>query len=395
MKEKGRTYSSERRVYRDRETGLEVVQLTEGQHFNGTCYVSHHGVTGDDRELVFASSRTGFWEFFRVDLQTGSIQQLTANYVPLHGDHLTGQPYKAFEVCAATHRLYYLAGRELRRLDLNNLNEDTLLEIPEGTSPDMPHVNRDGSRLVLGYIERKLPCAWPGQAAAGRLASAREVRYRHPASTIVSVDLANGQVQGVWGETEWLDHVQIHPDQPLALFCREAWPALRAHLVEIDHHPLKEPRLLLPRQKPGIEMTGHELFCLSGEALFVLIERQRPDAPTEKERVASEQGYIAFIGTDGEGFVRYRPPFQVPGHVVARSSQDVIIGNAAFLGAGDPDGHQRLGRFEPDGKGGFDLKCTPLCRHDRTMEHFSGEPHPILDREGRHVFFSSAMGRKG
>lgn len=390
---KGASYPAEWRSYRDPETGHRVVQLTQGRHVNGGCYVSHHAVTADDREVVFCSDRTGCWELFRADLQTGSLQQLTETGVAVRPEDRFGSSCKHFDVCAATGTVYYMAGRELHRLRLDTLADEVLLEIPPGTTPDYPHVNRDGTWLALGYADLPPTARLRTDATEGRLDHVLELRYRHPRSTLIALDLRTGKSHGVWGETEWLDHVQIHPSEPLLLFCHEAWPAHRAMLAPIDHSFTKQPRLLLPHQKPGIELTGHELFCVSGEALFMLVERSRPQAPTEAERIASEVGYIAFIQPDGEGFVRYRPPYQVPGHVVARSSREAIVGNAAFLAADDPDGHARIGRFEPRGGGGFDLLCTPLCRHDRTLAHFAGEPHPILTADGRRVLFSSAMGQ--
>lgn len=392
---KKKNYPAERETFSDPTTGNPVIRWTGGGTINGLCYVSHNCFCDGGEGIVFASDRGGSWDYYRLSRRSGIIEQLTDNRDPILASHTRNGPFKYYDVCLATNQLVYLSGGEVRLLSLDDFSEQRLMTLPEQVIPDYPSINADGTKVAMGYIEDKSTCVpGPGQKA-GRLDAVLEFRYRHPASTIVVADVKTGKVTGVWGECEYLDHIQIHPTEDLIFFCREGWPAHRAHWVPIDHSFVKEPRLILPAQKPGIELTGHEVICRSGELLFMLIERLDHLAPTEKKRIESEFDYYAFIRTDGARLDRRRPLFRGASHVTALSSEHPILGNAAFRYENDPDGARMIGRFERMNKGGVDLSVVPLCRHDFDTDHFAGEPHPILSPDGRSVIFSTAHGRRG
>lgn len=72
------------RKYADERTGYEVWQITASDSASQTCYFETQCFTGDERYVVFTSRRSGSWQVYRSDLETGNVSRLTraAELVP-------------------------------------------------------------------------------------------------------------------------------------------------------------------------------------------------------------------------------------------------------------------------------------------------------------------------
>lgn len=124
-------------------------------------YFTSTSLTTDDRRLVFMSDRTGHPNLFDRDLATGAERQLTQNaeghlksYV-----YFNGEPYRGFgrasvSLHAPSGTVYYLQGREIRRVDADG-RERVLAEYGHFTSgaPGVlvsdGYYETDGDRRVL------------------------------------------------------------------------------------------------------------------------------------------------------------------------------------------------------------------------------------------------------
>ena len=73
----GTRYPSERRTYRDAQTGRQVTQLTNSPAEDYHLYYYNPAVTPDGRYLIFFTERTGLSNLFRLQLDSGEIVQLT------------------------------------------------------------------------------------------------------------------------------------------------------------------------------------------------------------------------------------------------------------------------------------------------------------------------------
>ncbi len=77
----GRIYAAEWRDDSDPLTGRRVRQLTDSSAEDYHLYFYNPSVTPDGKYLIFISERTGLSNLFRLDLQTGSIVQLTGSFL--------------------------------------------------------------------------------------------------------------------------------------------------------------------------------------------------------------------------------------------------------------------------------------------------------------------------
>jgi oligogalacturonide lyase len=140
----GKDWGVEREAYLDPVTGVRVWELTKGP--NAATNLSFHfsNFTADNRYLVFVSNRTGSWQLFRAEVETGRLVQLTdephVNASAACPDHTNAR------------RLYHLRGSDVIALDIHDFTSRKVGEIP---SPHLggfqqPTLSGDGQWLTLG-----------------------------------------------------------------------------------------------------------------------------------------------------------------------------------------------------------------------------------------------------
>ena len=85
----------ERSEYRDAATGARVIRLTGAPCINHPLYYLTNSFTPDAKAVVFASNRTGKYDLFRVEIDTGAIRRLTdvAGLAPFSGNVVGNDVY--------------------------------------------------------------------------------------------------------------------------------------------------------------------------------------------------------------------------------------------------------------------------------------------------------------
>jgi Tol biopolymer transport system component len=106
---------------RDALTGREVWQITSHDSASEACYFEAQAFTADDQYMVFSSKRTGEWQFYRCNLETGALKQLTS--VPDLSLRYTMHPDGK--------RIFYIDGAALCAIDVYDQSTDTLIDLGE------------------------------------------------------------------------------------------------------------------------------------------------------------------------------------------------------------------------------------------------------------------------
>lgn len=70
------TFAMPRRAFHDDKTGRELWQVTDGEFECVAPYMDVRAWTGDDRFLIFMSNRSGSWQPYRLELNTGEAKRL-------------------------------------------------------------------------------------------------------------------------------------------------------------------------------------------------------------------------------------------------------------------------------------------------------------------------------
>lgn len=223
----GAIYPSERRTYRDSQTGRPVTQLTGSRAEDYHPYFYNPAVTQDGRFLIFFSERTGLSNLFRLQLESGEIVQLTdarpvrAEYWPFTA------AVRGAGACLATigsggREIFYFEGTGLWGVEIESLRARRLLTLPSDRRPSILHADSDGATLVFATWDETLFMERSQRAYAGEQFPDDQF-FQETTSTIIRIDTATERAEEILRQERfWINHVLINPhDRDLILFCHE------------------------------------------------------------------------------------------------------------------------------------------------------------------------------
>lgn len=265
----GGTY--EMKKYVDVETGNEVWQVTDHDSSSVAFYFERQLFTRDDRFALFVSKRTGEWQIYRADLETGKTKQISENF--------TGHPFNP-TMHPDGKRVCYMDGWALVARDVASLKKDTLMD-------------------YTGHFEKR-----PGFAGTftndGRytLISYRSDTCNH----VLRVDLFNNSVEEAFTWCKGgMSHALINPENP--------------DLITFVPGPDKQNNMSLPMEErartwivnvktgeikrfltmPYGYRATHETWSFDGSEFFHYKKTQPGWIPTT----------IASLSLDGETYTEY------------------------------------------------------------------------------------------
>jgi len=136
-----------RRAFRDAQTGREVWQVTDGEFECVAPYMDKCAWSRDDRWLVFMCNRTGAWQPYRLDIETGEAVQLFAS---------SGAVFRSVAVDPAHGEAYCQDGAALVAVDLETLEPRRAVDfsrfLARGAGKGLAaSLSRDGGRVALSW----------------------------------------------------------------------------------------------------------------------------------------------------------------------------------------------------------------------------------------------------
>lgn len=349
---KGQVYPAEWREFSSLESGNRVVQLTTDLADDSGLYFTNNGFVPHDHGLVFASRRTGRWNLFYMDLETGKFIQLT-----------DGPNVKATGavVSPITMEAYYVDARELKAVHLKTLVERTIYSLPLGYSPNTLSVSSEGKVVAFSFVE-----IIPMTTKTDKIYSDMAERFvKRPWSTVITVNTDGSGWHEVLREKLWLSHVLINPKDPkIILYCQEGpWEKVpqRMWLINSDgtgNHPLRL------EEKPEVRI-GHEYWFKDG----IHVGYQ-----------ASFKGQQKSIGIANSLTGVYKEYSGANDtHTQANSHGTLFVGDGNMK-----EPYINLYRIENN-----HLILTRLLKHGGTYDQQYYHPHPIFTPDDQSIFFTS------
>jgi hypothetical protein len=133
-------YSGETRELRDERTGVTIIQITAHDSINHHLYPLTCSTTPDMEWVIFASNRSGRWQFYRAEFPRGDIVQLTdlPDGVHDYSGHLTHDGREL---------IYTAKGGQIRAVDLRTFDE-RVLAVWDGASMGEVNLSHTGDWLV-------------------------------------------------------------------------------------------------------------------------------------------------------------------------------------------------------------------------------------------------------
>ncbi|WP_171628476.1 oligogalacturonate lyase family protein [Paenibacillus plantarum] len=367
---KGDVYYSTITRKQDELTGVEVVQLTDNSGDTYHPYFTKTLIDCENSYVLVASNRSGSMQLYTLKFDDGQMVQIT--------DQEGVIPFSSV-LDAWHHIVYYFADRTLMRVRLDNLETEELMEIPRGFQPSDLSVDNSGKYLAFSYVEHMELCTDSGSTYSTH----REKHFRRPRSVVIRFDIDRKTPYVVWGEGQYISHVNISPVDPnIIVFCHEGpWLQVqRMWTARLDHdkvYPLVD-------QKVNLERIGHEFFTASGRVGAQYSSR---------ERIGDEfllHGDI-FINVDGSNEKRYYYPYTRPSHVQMNYGETMGVGDRAHIREVMKDSGNYMSLLKYDGDS---IEVGLLCAHGTSWRSQMSHPHPLFTRDDRHILFSSDEGGK-
>lgn len=355
-------------------------------------YFTSTSLSRDDSRLVFISDRTGHPNIFDRNLHSGCERQLTSNtegvlksYVYFAGTPYRGLGKASTSFHAPSGALFYLQGREIRKVDSNG-HETTLAYTPEAQMTAFTHVSEDGRRLCVPTtdalaLDGDKPLAGkPDYDIDQRIQQEGLSSYLRVYDTHTGKELLCEKV-----ERCWITHVQFSPVDSNVILYNHEWPShcgiRRMWLFDGHTHV----RLRTEGQgRSSDDWTCHEMWERDGSAIIY------------HGRFARGQPYIGRVLPDGRGLreIALTTGCHRYGHFTVGNA-GVLVSDGYYEEAGDKDtrGGDWICRLDVDWDQN-DVTWHPLCRNSSSWSSQDAHPHPIIDHSSKWVYFTSDMAGK-
>lgn len=346
-------------------TGVNVIQLTESAGDTYHPYFTKTLIDEDNQYMLLGSNRSGSMQMYTFRFNDGQMVQIT--------DEEKVVPFSSV-LDARHHIVYYFADRMLRSVRLDTLEVEELMEIPRGFRSSDLSIDNEGAYLAFSYVEDMELCT----ANDAIYSDMREKYFRRPTSIVIRYDLAKKSPFVLWGEQQWISHVNISPVDPnVVLFCHDG-PWLQVHRLWTARADLDKVYPLID-QKVILERIGHEFFTASGKVGAQYSYRDQVGEAFYRH------GDI-FVNTDGTDERRYYYPYSRPAHIQMNYAESLGVGDRAHIRQDmkDHNNYVALLRYE-----GQSIEVGLLCPHGTSWRSQMSHPHPLFTRDDRYVLFSS------
>lgn len=255
------------REWIDRDTRHRVTRLTEGTdnrsfYFHNPPFVPtdtgdlmvYYG-SGQDAGTDMMISRDINRQLYVLNLATGNTRRITNHPTGIRGEIVAPSRGEVFYQAQDTVLATRIASGETR----------IIYVFPDSLAGGVTTVNADGTLLGGSFSERKKYEILRENPRKGDYFNLIfEARIPH---TLFTIAIDNGELEAVFSDTAWLNHVQFSPSDPnLLMFCHEGpWHLLdRIWTVDIrEGNPL-----LMHRRTVHREIAGHEFFSPDGRTIW-------------------------------------------------------------------------------------------------------------------------------
>ncbi|HEU5138340.1 MAG TPA: oligogalacturonate lyase family protein, partial [Bacillales bacterium] len=218
---KGKVWPTEWQKFDDPTTGVSVWQLTNYFAHSFHIYFTNNGWYDNGNKLLFGSDRWNAANLYSLDLENGSMTQLTDH------DRNDGVGLQETFINPKKQEAYFTKDNKVVALDLQTYEERTLYEAPKGYNLGNVSCTADGLSVCTA-IKEDLSDRIPTNLGAG-YGGFEETAKAHPHCQILSIPVAGGEAKLLHEEKTWIGHVNTSPTQPhLLSLCHEGpW-----HLVD-------------------------------------------------------------------------------------------------------------------------------------------------------------------
>jgi len=366
----------------DPQTGARVTRYVHERGDDQIFYYSQPSITPDGKKLVFWSNVSGKYEIHALNFADGEdfSVQLTE-----------GAWYSSDHPCVdwVRNEVFYWSELRLMRTQIDTLETDWVYERPEGFDPLA--ISSNGKYVAFSFHQH----INPGRQRAGeRILGGRPQLFLRPTSLIMAVDLDSLEAHYVWGDHNYLCHVQMCPfDTELVFFGDQSaanWQS-EIYVLPVALSDDKQPLRLYENNRQRLIYVGHEWFTQDGWLATQMMEYT--GIKDCWNNYADSVGFNSIIRPDGTNMRRARfPGRRKPMHVHAARADSWWVGDTMPRPRMEPPdmGLMCLIRNHWESQ---EMDLYPLYRHNHTHERPFHVHAWINNAEDKIVFACKHQGR--
>ena len=371
MSKAGKTWNDPVFRYKDNYSGRWVTRLTDYRGHSSPLYFTNPCWLDDNFSFIFVSDRENNANFFRYDLQTSAITQLTdlkggakpeGYYSPVNGAH------------------YFWYGKILYELSLNTLELRPVYEASDDFTPrGTLSVTADG-KYVCTLLQSTEDVKPADDAVIGYSYSRFvELFERKPLTRVVRIEITSGKMEVMHEDRCHMGHVNTSPVLPdLLTFCHEGpWLRVAQRLWGLD---LSTGKVWKIRPQDEQVAIGHEYWFTDGKTVGY-------HGRFRQNQGRQFYGYTKWDNTES-------CEFDFPFHCThfASNDQDLIVGDGtAYLPHPACAGYSRPFIMLFKREGDHFVGPRILAFHRSTFNDQHAHPHPRFTPDGRYVMYSSDL----
>lgn len=361
---KGKIIPLNFRTRQDPTTGHEVIRMTPPHIICHRNYFYQKCFTRDGSKLIFGGAFEGHWNYYLLDIEKQQATQLTDGA----GDNTFG----GFLSDDDKSLWYVKNNRELRRVDLDSLEEFIVYDVDEEWVAYGTWVaNADCTKLVGIEIKKS---DWQPLTDWSKF---RAFYFTQPECRLINIDLRTGERRVMLQENRWLGHPIYRPfDDTTVAFChegpRDAIDA-RMWLINADGSNVRKVR----QHAPGESFT-HEFWVPDGSALYY-VEHKENDPKR-------------YLCSADPQTLENRQLMSIPpcSHLMSNHDGALIVGDGAPHNTGDISLNDPFIWV-------FDVRAgtqKAVCQHNTSWKVLDGDrqvthPHPSFSPDNKWVLYTS------
>ncbi|MCC7491992.1 MAG: hypothetical protein IT204_06605 [Fimbriimonadaceae bacterium] len=348
-------------------TGRPVTKLTDDGVRSWYPYFTQPVLHG--QRLLVSREVAGRVQAHLLDLTSGQLVQISDLPNGVAGHNSTWLPGREV-VCVCS-------GQQVYRIDLATFQAEVIHTVNEGYRASILSPSFDGQTVTFAVAEVLQTNTFTGF----QYSDFYERLFRRPSCLIFRVEVDSAKSSCLWGEREWISHVNVSPTEPnWVVFCHEGpWEQVqRLWTLNAATH---QATPILDRGR-YVSRSGHETFLDDGRLLVQFSQRM---TPTAKDWV--HYNVVTDVLEHEARF--YRFPGGMPSHIQANHVGTRFVGDCCRL----PDVPQGQGVLAVIDHGDDEMcHLTPLCRHDTSWQDQPSHPHPVFTLDDRQILFNSDRG---
>ncbi|GAB3426196.1 oligogalacturonate lyase family protein [Niabella aquatica] len=358
----------------DKDTRHKIVRLTSNDRSNLSFYFHNSPFVGD--KMVYYStqktkdraakqetynSNAADRQLYLLDLKTLETERLTNSASPMTGEIVSAKLNEAF----------YQVKDSVFAVNLSTKKKRLIYVFPDDFKASITTINADGTLLAGAKSsdeEKELFRKNPNKSSYFNIIYEAKLPR-----TLFTVNINTKQLNKIFTDSAWLNHIQFSPADPaLLMFCHEGpWHKVdRIWTIDVNSKAIK----LVHKRTMPMEIAGHEWISKDGKTIWFDLQQPRG----ETFFVAG----VALATGKEKKYALQRNEWSV--HYTSSKSDEVFAGDGGHPGsvAKAPDG-QWIYLFQPDGNKLKSEKLVNMKHHQYRLEpnvHFSPDQKWIIFR---------------